>query len=241
MLAGSRVPHFNLEEAAVSLPHGPPGYEALSEGSLPAYLREIEPVAERLGGSPDDWSVREVGDGNLNLVFIVEGTRGACCVKQSLPYVRLVGEGWPMPLERAFFEYEVPSPPRHSCPRTAAGNLQLRSGPLLHRHGTALAAHHHAQRDDPRHPLSAVRRPHGGILCDEACLFTSDLYLPATEKKEAVAVFAANTELCKITEDLIFTDPYMVAETEPLDLAATGRDRRGVPRRMPRSSSRCRG
>ena len=71
-------------EAAVILPT-PPGYEALSEGSLPVYLREIGPVAERLGGSPDDWTVREVGDGNLNLVFIVRGKRGACCVKQSLP------------------------------------------------------------------------------------------------------------------------------------------------------------
>ena len=37
-------------------------------------------------------SVREVGDGNLNLVFIVEGPAGGLVVKQALPYVRLVGE-----------------------------------------------------------------------------------------------------------------------------------------------------
>ena len=34
--------------------------------------------------------------------------------------------------------------------------------------------------------------------------------LPAAEKRELVAAFSGNTELCKITEDLIFTDPYMV-------------------------------
>ncbi|MGE3291887.1 MAG: S-methyl-5-thioribose kinase, partial [Geminicoccaceae bacterium] len=39
---------------------------------------------------------------------------------------------------------------------------------------------------------------------------TSDMALPAAEKRELVATFSGNVELCKITEDLIFTDPYMV-------------------------------
>jgi 5-methylthioribose kinase len=60
--------------------------------------------------------------------------------------------------------------------------------------------------------------------------FTSDLALSAADKKEAIAAFAGNHALCKITEDLIFTDPYRVAEqnrwTAPyLDgLAASLRD-----------------
>jgi 5-methylthioribose kinase len=41
--------------------------------------------------------------------------------------------------------------------------------------------------------------------------FTSDLALPAETKKAMVAAFAGNTALCKITEDLIFTEPYMIA------------------------------
>ena len=39
-----------------------------------------------------------MGDGNLNLVFIVKGPQGGVAVKQALPYVRLVGESWPLPL-----------------------------------------------------------------------------------------------------------------------------------------------
>ncbi len=75
-----------------------------------------ETIAPRLGGlavmrshvgPPETWQVREVGDGNLNLVFIVSGAAGALVVKQALPYVRLVGESWPLPLERAFFEYHA--------------------------------------------------------------------------------------------------------------------------------------
>ena len=42
--------------------------------------------------------------------------------------------------------------------------------------------------------------------------FTSDLALTADRKKALIAAFAGNTALCKITEDLIFTDPYRVAE-----------------------------
>ena len=54
-----------------------------------------------------NWTMREVGDGNLNLVFIVKGPTGGVCVKQALPYVRLVGKSWPLPIDRAHFEHEA--------------------------------------------------------------------------------------------------------------------------------------
>jgi 5-methylthioribose kinase len=41
---------------------------------------------------------------------------------------------------------------------------------------------------------------------------SSDLAVSAAEKKEGIAAFAGNHALCKITEDLIFTDPYREAE-----------------------------
>jgi 5-methylthioribose kinase len=41
--------------------------------------------------------------------------------------------------------------------------------------------------------------------------FTSDLALTAERKKAMIGAFSGNTALCKITEDLIFTDPYRVA------------------------------
>jgi 5-methylthioribose kinase len=46
----------------------------------------------------------QVGDGNLNLVFIVRGPAETVVVKQALPYVRCVGESWPLTLDRAFYE-----------------------------------------------------------------------------------------------------------------------------------------
>ena len=82
-------------------------YRRLAEADLPAYLAGIAATRERQGGAPSQWSVTEVGDGNLNLVFIVEGHAGGLVVKQALPYVRLVGESWPLPLERSWFEYNA--------------------------------------------------------------------------------------------------------------------------------------
>ena len=46
--------------------------------------------------STSSWSVEEVGDGNINFVYIVKGPSGALCVKQALPFVRCVGESWPL-------------------------------------------------------------------------------------------------------------------------------------------------
>lgn len=79
-------------------------YTALDERSVGPFLADIAPIAERLGGRPGDWTVAEVGDGNLNLVFLVTGPSGGVAAKQALPYVRMVGESWPLPLSRAYYE-----------------------------------------------------------------------------------------------------------------------------------------
>ena len=82
----------------------PPGYERLNEAGVRRWLGEQPALANRLGGAAEEWRVREVSDGNLNVVYIVTGPAGGVCVKQSLPFVRVAGEQWPMPLERAYFE-----------------------------------------------------------------------------------------------------------------------------------------
>ena len=82
-------------------------YRILRDADLRDYLAHLPAVASQLGGSPTDWSISEVGDGNLNLVFIVRGTRSGIAVKQALPYVRLVGESWPLPLSRSHYEYRA--------------------------------------------------------------------------------------------------------------------------------------
>jgi 5-methylthioribose kinase len=188
-----------------------PKYRPLDDKSVISFVSQIEPVTEALGGSPESWQAREVGDGNLNLVFVVSGAKGAAIVKQALPYIRCVGESWALPLERAYFENEalteeakfVPHllPKRyHYDSSLAAIVMEFLSPHIILRKGF----------------IQGIRYPR--LAADIAefmaqTLFkTSDLYLEAAAKKQRMEIFCRNTELCKITEELVFTDPYRIAK-----------------------------
>jgi len=82
-------------------------YAPLTVETLPERLGRIDAITARLGADTSAWQSAEVGDGNLNLVFIVTSPSGQVIVKQALPYVRLVGDSWPLPLKRAYFEYHA--------------------------------------------------------------------------------------------------------------------------------------
>lgn len=64
-------------------------------------------------------SADEIGDGNLNLVFKIRDREGVSrvIVKQALPYVRCVGESWPLTLDRARIEAETLLVHGGFCPR----------------------------------------------------------------------------------------------------------------------------
>ena len=189
----------------------PDVYRILREADLRNYLAELPAMAARLGGSPADWSISEVGDGNLNLVFIVKGTKSGIAVKQALPYVRLVGESWPLPLSRSHYEH-------------LALVHQARLAPML-----VPAVLHHDETlaliaMELLEPHIIMRKGLVSGVCyprfvedittflARTLFFSSDLAIAAAQKKEGIAAFAGNHALCKITEDLVFTDPYRIAE-----------------------------
>ena len=85
----------------------PDQYRILREADLRDYLAGCPAVAARLGGAPAAWSISEIGDGNLNLVFLVKDEAGRGVVlKQALPYVRMSGGSWSMTPERERHEVE---------------------------------------------------------------------------------------------------------------------------------------
>ena len=157
-----------------------------------------------------------------------KGTSGGIAVKQALPYVRLVGESWPLPLSRAHYEYLALTAAGAARARPGAGGAAPRRGAGADRDGAARAAHHHAQGADRGDRLSALRRRHHDLHGADAVLHLRPRAVRPREKKEGIAAFAGNHALCKITEDLIFTDPYRHRRAEPLDRAVARRDRRGA-------------
>lgn len=185
-------------------------YRVLDAKTLPAFLAAHEDVCGRLGGSPAAWQATEVGDGNLNLVFIVRGPQGSVCVKQALPYVRAAGPGWPMSPERAYFENayfrsvaphvgaSIPSI-YHYDPALHCIVMECLSPHIILRHGLIAGK---------RYPRAASDI---GEYVARACFFTSDLARPFEHKMDDVALFARNQPLLRITVDLIFAEPYFAA------------------------------
>ncbi|MBX3583727.1 MAG: S-methyl-5-thioribose kinase [Rhizobiaceae bacterium] len=191
---------------------GAEAFQALTIETLPARLGGIDALTSRIGTNAAQWTVKEVGDGNLNLVFIVTGDKGAVIVKQALPYVRLVGESWPLPLKRSFFEY-------HALTRQEA-RAGVGTVPAIFHFDEAqalivmeyLTPHvilRHALIEGRQLPKIANDL---GLFMARTLFRGSDLSMKAKDRKADVGIFADNVELCDITENLVFTDPYYETE-----------------------------
>jgi 5-methylthioribose kinase len=159
--------------------------------------------------------VEEIGDGNLNLVFRVRCGDESVIVKQALPYLRVVGEGWPLTLDRARIEAEAMA--IHGDLAPGSGPAVLRADPVaaaivmedLHEHvvwRTALVSGRHV-------PGVAAAL---GRYCARVLMGTSRLLMPPERRRELVGRFE-NPELSAITEDLVFTAPYTDADSNRID------------------------
>ena len=186
-------------------------YEPLTVKTLAARLGSIESITNLIGVDTSKWASKEVGDGNLNLVFIVSGESGSVIVKQALPYVRLVGDSWPLPLKRAYFEY-------HALIRQAERDLG--SVPEIFHFDEAQAIivmEFFTPHIILRHSLMSGTKHYGmakvlGQFCARTLFRGSDLSMDAAKRKADVALFVDSVELCDITETLVFSDPYFDAE-----------------------------
>jgi 5-methylthioribose kinase len=181
-------------------------FAQLSPDTVAAYLATRPSLTEHIDTSALA-SVREVGDGNLNLVFIVTDVRGASLVlKQSLPHVR-TDPSWPMTRERSTREATVLG--RHVVADPAhvpafydfdAENYVLAIEDL---------SDHRVWRNELNegrvHDYAAAEL---GRYVARTAFATSPLGLDPLEHKRLVAR-AVNPELAQITEDLVFTEPYI--------------------------------
>jgi 5-methylthioribose kinase len=186
-------------------------YYALDERSAVEYVR-VCPAMHGLLAPDEPLICEEIGDGNLNLIFRVHSERDrtrSVIVKQALPYVRLVGESWPLSPTRAWIESNALAVEGRLCPDRV---------PRLYHYDSALYLTIMEDLRDAiimRKGLIAGRRypnfaPQIAEFLALTLFKTSDFYLDSAAKKQEVARFM-NPELCKLTEDVIFTEPYKAA------------------------------
>ncbi len=193
----------------------PTGYRPLTVEEVPDYVR-ARPELSVLAGD-GRLTVREVGDGNLNLVFIVRSDPDVpgLVLKQSLPWVRVFGEGWPLTIERARHEadaYEVHSrfsgtttpryhvfdPVRYVIAMEDLADLRVWRGAL---------------NDGEIHAEAPATL---GTYVARIGFHTSDLGMDPEARKRLLAR-TVNPELCRITEDLVLTEPLRVHEHNRYD------------------------
>jgi len=180
-------------------------YRALSEAEAVEYAKSVPGL---FSGSTPLLS-REIGDGNLNMVFQVreDGVEGrSVIIKQALPYIRVIGDSWPLTLDRARNECEVLQieneydPGRvpkvyHYDEELALFIMEDLSNYIIMRKGLV------ERKQYPNFP------EHIGLFLARTLFLSSDYAQESGIKKKLVRRYI-NSELCKLSEDVIFTDPY---------------------------------
>ncbi|MFD9330548.1 S-methyl-5-thioribose kinase [Streptomyces sp. NPDC060065] len=196
------------------------GYRILETEDVAGYLRE------RGHWGTDEPEVREVSDGNMNRVFLAtsaDGTRGLA-VKQALPWVRVAGPSWPVSPERADAEARA----YEQVAKVAPDKI-----PAIHGYD----AENYALVMEDMSDLEVLRTvlnegaSYGpdtsariGEFVAQLSFATSDFGMASADRKALIAT-SVSPELCKITEDVVLSEPYIEHEhnhwhPELADLAA---------------------
>jgi 5-methylthioribose kinase len=181
-------------------------YWALNEETVGPWICEnVKNVPSPMSG----WTATEVGDGNLNQVFILTDPTNSerIVVKQALPYLRVAGTSWPLTRERMRFEVQalelqnklVPGlVPKifHQEPEMSLVVMECLKGYQVMRKPIS---------EGKLFPKFASQIAE---FMARTHFFTSDLYLSG-EAKKALQIRFNNPELCRLQEDFVFTNPFM--------------------------------
>ncbi|MFF2091963.1 S-methyl-5-thioribose kinase [Paenibacillus sp. NPDC058174] len=180
---------------------------------------EIARTVEGIFPEGAELQSREIGDGNLNLVFhITDPASGKSLImKQAVPYAKVVGESWPLTLDRARIESEalilqnglapglVPTVYKYDAD-LALTIMEDLSDHIIMRHGLIKGESYPQFAEDIT------------TFMAQTLFFTSDLGMNQQDKKLLVKNYV-NPDLCKITEDLVFDDPYTVTDNNNYEAA----------------------
>jgi len=188
-------------------------YYILDKTNIASYLYQIDTIKKYFSNA--ELSIDEIGDGNLNFVFIITSkadTSKALILKQAVPYLRCVGEEFPLDKERMTYEiralktYSKNTPnytPKiyHANEKMSVVVMEFLGEHIIMRKGL-IASTFYANFSE-----------HMSDFLAQNLFKTSSLYLDSKSKRSLIDRFNANTQLCKLTEDFVFTFAFMENET----------------------------
>lgn len=188
-------------------------YEILDKSNIESYLNSIKEIKDYFAG--DELFIDEIGDGNLNYVFIIKSKKiqnKALILKQAVPYLRCVGEEYPLSRDRMtyeiralkkFYEGTCEYIPKlyDTNEDMSAVIMQFLSSHIIMREGM----------------INKIIYPnfseHISTYLAKNLFNNSSLNIDSKSKRELIDEFNSNTELCKLTEDFVFTFAFMENDT----------------------------
>lgn len=196
-------------------------YFILNKDNITDYINTLPTVISILGVG-NDIKIEEIGDGNLNFVYKIFSQQSpdkSVILKQAVPYLRMAGDSWPLSLDRMKYEiralkaYERITPqyiPKvyHSDEDMSVLIMQNLAQHRVVRYGMI---------DGEIYPSIAK---HIGEFLAESLFKTSCFSMQSAERRELMSQFVLNSELCKLTEDFIFTFPYIEHESNYINTSS---------------------
>ncbi len=188
-------------------------YYQLTTETIPEYLASIEAMKSHFSDF-SQLDVSEIGDGNLNYVYKIVNVakpNETAILKQAVPYLRVIGESYPLTRERMTIEImALESLSENSAKHVPEVYYSSKDMSVLI---MEYLGEHQMLRDQL---IQGIHHPclsnHVSTLLARQHFNTSDCHLSPTDKKELVQKFP-NIELRNITEDFVFSHPVENHET----------------------------
>ncbi|MCK9472167.1 S-methyl-5-thioribose kinase [Sulfurimonas sp.] len=188
-------------------------YKKLDKISIIEYLSNIKEIIDYFGS--DDLVAQEIGDGNLNYVYKISSVQNqekSLIAKQAVPYLRCVGEEFALGRQRMTYEIRALQKFYSIYPNFIPNIyyvseemslvvMEYLSNHIIMRKGLINMVKYKNFSD------------HISTYMAATLFYTSSLYLGSIQKRELIDRFNGNAELCKLTEDLVFSFAFMEHET----------------------------
>lgn len=167
------------------------------------------PVYSQILKEAKDLKCKDLALGNINLIFRIYSEskpHNSIILKQALSYAKKYPD-FKMPQERAKLESDMLAIENKYCP-TLAPKLYY-FDPEMFVNLMEDANDHLILRDGLIQQIIYPKLANQiGIFLARTLFYTSDFFMPSEEKKVKVIQFT-NSIMCKATEDVIFTQPWM--------------------------------
>ena len=189
-------------------------YKVLDNDLIKEYInknRQIRSLLLEDDETVDKLEVSEIGDGNLNFVYIIKSAKKSLILKQAVPFLRCVGEEYPLSRIRMTFEIRALKIEKEICPLFVP-EIYYDSEDMSLVVMQNLDSHKILRGEMISREVFPFLAEHISTFLANTLFYTTDFYLGSVQKKENVKKFI-NIELCKITEDFIFTHPFEENET----------------------------